>query len=54
MAIHSKGQGDGAAVALREWTSMNDEGPGSVTHGAVMPGPALARLGVVQEREVHF
>lgn len=33
---------------------MDDEGSGSVTHGAVSQEPALARLGIVQEREVHF
>lgn len=33
---------------------MNDECPGSVTHWAVLPVPALTWLGVVQESEVHF
>ena len=33
---------------------MNDEGPGGIAHRAVLPVPALARLGIVQEGEVHF
>lgn len=53
MAVHSKGRV--TALWWPQWsTSMDDEGSGSVTHGAVGQEPALARLGIVQEREVHF
>lgn len=54
MAVHSKGRVTALRWPLRRSTSMNDEGSGSVTHGAIGQEPALARLGIVQEREVHF
>lgn len=55
MAIRQYGRGGGVLLwPLQELTSMNDERPGSVTHGAVLPVPALTRLGVVQERKVHL
>lgn len=54
MAVHSKGRVTALWWPLRRSTSMDDEGSGSVTHGAVGQEPALARLGIVQEREVHF
>lgn len=54
MAVHSKGRVTALWWPLRRSTSMDDESSGSVTHGAVGQEPALARLGIVQEREVHF
>lgn len=41
MAIDSKGRVTALRWPLRKSTSMNDECPGSVTHGAVLPVPAL-------------
>lgn len=54
MAVHSKGRVTTLWWPLQRSTSMDDESSGSVTHGAVGQEPALARLGIVQEREVHF
>lgn len=54
MVIDIEGGGGGLRWPPWELTSMDDERPGGVTHGAVLPVPALTGLGVVQEREVHF
>lgn len=54
MEIDSRGRTAALQWPRRKLTSMSDEGPGSVTHGAVLPVPALTGLGVVQEGKVHF
>lgn len=41
MAIDNNGRAAALLWPLRKLTSMNDESPGSVTHGAVLPVPAL-------------